>query len=150
MIHVLIPSNFKEDTFPCLTELTETFSGVPLKVVLFHALAMPTSITELLMLPREGQEAILISTRFTRQCQQLEKEVEQVKSIEPVFFYGSTNVSFRNFLKANKIDVMVSPQEYSYQAISPFSQSPFAFMEKAGLPLITVAPRVTQMASAAV
>ena len=145
MIHVGIPSNFQDDSFFSILELTETLSGLPLKIILFHALEMPTSITELLLLPRDSKASNLVSAGFTRQCHQLVQELEQVQSIESVSFYGSTQMVFNSFLKAHKIEVLVVPTDFQHQAISAYSQNPISFIEKAKLPILSVSPVVPQL-----
>jgi len=146
MTHVLIPSNFQEDSLDCLVELIETFPGLPLKVLLFHALEVPTCITDLLMLPRECREEELIPARFSRQCQELVQELEQVQEIKHAFFYGNTQSAFGNFLKANKIDFLVAPAGFRFTPLSSFSQNPMPYLKKAALHLVTVSPRVPQAA----
>ncbi|RNI29706.1 hypothetical protein EFA69_09125 [Rufibacter immobilis] len=144
MTHILIPSNFKEDTLGCLREVTQTFPGLQVNVTLFHAMGLSGSITDLLMLPREGQEKKLVSRHFLQECAQLKQELDEIASVEHCFFYGTTMAAFRNFLKANKTEFIVWPANYKHEAIDRLSQDPLPFLEKCGLPLISVSPRVPQ------
>ncbi|MBA9075390.1 hypothetical protein [Rufibacter quisquiliarum] len=148
MTHVLLPSNFQEDSFASLVELTETFSGLPLKVVLFHALEIPTSITELLMLPREGGWEELAPKGFAQKCQRLVQELGQIQELTHTVFYGNTQRAFTNFLKAHRIDFMAVPKGFCFQALSTRSQNPLPFLEKAVLPLVTISPGEPQLAQA--
>ncbi|WP_210487664.1 hypothetical protein [Rufibacter aurantiacus] len=144
MIHVLIPSNFKADSLHCLSELTETFPGLPLKVIYFHAFGLSSSITELLMLSRRSKEEELICSHFTRLCRQVQQEEGLVQAIEHTWFYGTTMAAFRNFLKANEISFIAVPANFRHQALGKLSQDPSPFLEKCGLPVISVAPRVSE------
>ncbi|KAA3439501.1 hypothetical protein [Rufibacter hautae] len=142
MIHVLIPSNFKADSLHCLPELSEIFPGLPLKVIFFHAFGLSSSITELLMLSRRTKEEELVSSRFTSLCRQAQQEGDWVQAIEHTWFYGTTMAAFKNFLNANEISFIAVPANFRHQALGKLSQNPMLFLEKCGLPVIAVAPRV--------
>ncbi|ALI98272.1 hypothetical protein [Rufibacter tibetensis] len=144
MTPVLIPSNFQEDTLHCLRELTQTFPGLQLKVVLFHAFGLSSSITELLMLSRRSEEERLVSPDFWKNCRKLQQELPEIASVEQAYFYGTTQVAFKNFLHAHQIAFLIDPGNYRHQTIGRLSQDPKPFLDRCGLPLITVTPWVPQ------
>ncbi|MBC3539681.1 hypothetical protein ACFSC6_21680 [Rufibacter sediminis] len=140
MATVLMPSNFENDSFACIPELVETFPGMPLKVLLFHPFGLSSSITDLLMLSRRNKEENLVSFDFYRKCLALEQEYPQITGVNWTCFYGTTLVAFKNFLKANSVDFVVSPATYRYKSIGKLSQNPSLFLEKCPLPVISLTP----------
>ncbi|WP_207430336.1 hypothetical protein [Sabulibacter ruber] len=142
MTTVLMPSNFKKDSLACIPELLETFPGMPLKVLLFHPFGLSSSITDLLMLARRSrEEETLISLDFYGECVELQQEYPELEGVNWTCFYGTTLVAFKNFLKANSIDFIASPTTYKFQALSKQSLNPNLFLEKCGLPVISITPQ---------
>lgn len=146
MPHILIPSNFTMDTLDCLPELAETFPGLELNVLLFHAVGLSNSITDLLMLSRRTKEEEFISQAFAQSCKKLEEALPAIKAVNWTCFYGTTMASFKNFLKANQIDFIACPTTFAHQSLSKQSLDPMLFLEKCGLPVIPVTPVVRKPA----
>ena len=140
-----MPSNFNQSSFDCLPEIVKTFPDTPLKILFFHPIGLSNSITDLLLLPRGNREDNLISFSFCKQCMEIEKELPQIKYLKWKFFYGDTLIAFKNFLAANNIETIVIPKSYRYESICKQSLNPMLFLEKCGLPIISISPRATSV-----
>lgn len=143
MKKVLIPTDFSIRSLNMVQHAVNHFPGEKIEIVLFHLLAMPTSITELMLLPRKKNEYYsVVSDEFYEATQVLKnKYASSIGSFTISFQHGSTRAWFNNFLEGRKIDAVVAPGEMQIEPVFKSSINMSRLIEKCKCTVIT--PRLT-------
>lgn len=116
MRNVLIPTDFTVHSLDLVVAVAEKYQGEELNITLLHALAMPDSIMDLILLSRNNDRYKLITNEFKSACTILKNRfASSIKDINVRFMHGSTRGVFRNFVEATKADVFVFPTDYTFK-----------------------------------
>lgn len=116
MKNILIPTDFTVHSLDILVATVEKYKSEQLNILLMHGLTMPDSITDLLLLGRNNDRYHLITREFENACMIIKNKYASVTGhIAIRFLYGNTRHTFRNFLHANGIDLIVYPADYVLQ-----------------------------------
>lgn len=144
MKRVLIPTDFSIRSLNMVQHAVNKFPGEKIEIVLFHLLAMPTSITELMVLPRKKNEYYsIVSDEFYEATQILKnKYASSIESFTITFQHGSTRAWFNNFLEGRKIDAVVAPGELELAPVFKSSINMSKLIDKCKCLIIT--PRMKQ------
>jgi hypothetical protein len=139
MKNILIPSDFSSQSLECVKVLLHELKNERFNILLVHPLLMPDSMIELMLIARQNEEEAYVSEDFRRWCRQLEsKHQEQIHSIRIRCFYGDTPAVFKNFLEANRIDLVVYPEHYQYRKLSRKSVDPPQLIQNCGRKIMIV------------
>jgi len=136
---ILIPTDFKTETFNCIPELLKRAYPEKLNIIMIHVLDITDSIQELLMLSRRSAEYRHVPEGFYKQAADLKAHYpERIGNIRIEFFYGSTVAVFNNLLDANNIDAVVKLNNYSYDEITQNSIDPSVLISRCNKPVMTL------------
>jgi len=136
MKHVLIPTDFSIRSLRVIHSVVEKFSGEPLTIVMMHALKMPTSITDLMMLSRRSAHCDLITGDYKDACEIIRnKYASSIKLLKTEFLFGNTSGVFRNFLQYQNIDVIVCPATEEFRLAGKDSYNPATLINKSKYPV---------------
>lgn len=139
MKKILIPSDFKDSSLDLVERLLEKHPAIKISVLFFHVIRFSGSVTDLLLLSKRSRENSLIDKAFTDRCNFLEKKyrLNNLK-LESQFFYGSTVARFRDYLRANQVDLIWYNRDYFYDQLSKNSLDPGSLIQKSGYPTFTL------------
>lgn len=136
--HILIPTDFSLQSLKPVKHAAEQLAeNGKLNIVLFHLLAMPTSIPDLLFLRQKTQK--LASQNFKDACLIIKnKYSSSITDIQYRIFYGSSASVFRNHLDANHIDTVVFDSTLALKKTDKDTIDPVALFKKCGREVIDV------------
>jgi hypothetical protein len=136
---ILIPTDFDEVSVHRTHDLLDSMKNESVKIIFFHAYKITDSISDLLMLSRRTAEYGQISETFHKACYNLQKTFKnKVDLLSIEYFYGSTMAAFRNFAEAHNVSHIHYPEAYQYKKISKYSIDPLTFLNRSGIPVLTV------------
>lgn len=139
--NILIPTDFSLASLTAVEAFIQQHSGQRFNITLVHFLQLSDSITELLMLSRRSREYEHISPEFEARLNEYRQQYpDQIATIHPEFFYGSTVAVFKNYLEAQKINKIVALQGHEYDKLTQNSIDPSLLLERSGYPLLMVKP----------
>ena len=116
MRNVLIPTDFTVHSLDLVVAVVEKYKDEELNITLLHALAMPDSIMDLILLSRNNDRYKLISKEFRNACTILKNRyASSIRDINVRFMHGGTRGVFRNFVEATKADIFVFPIDYTFK-----------------------------------
>jgi hypothetical protein len=134
---ILIPTDFKSETFNCVPELLKRTYPDKLNIILIHVLDITDSIQELLMLSRRSAEYRHVPEAFYKLGAKLKSNYpDRINNIRIEFFYGSTVAIFNNLLDANNIDAVVKLNNYQYEELTQNSIDPSVLMSRCNRPVM--------------
>lgn len=134
---ILIPTDFKTETFNCVPELLKRVYPDQLNIIMIHVLEITDSIQELLMLSRRSAEYRHVPEEFYKLAAKLKVNYpDRINNIRVEFFYGSTVAVFNNLLDANDIDAVVKLNNYHYDELTQNSIDPSRLMERCNRPVM--------------
>lgn len=137
MKNVLIPTDFSLRSLDMISQTAETLSSEKLNIILFHVFNMPTDILDLMFLGKESYAADLITEPFRKECRKVKQQYSyNISSISFKHFYGNNMAVFNNFLEANKIDLIVCPDDTVISRPHKQSADPIKLIHKSSLPVI--------------
>lgn len=137
MKHILIPTDFSIRSLRVVHHVVERFgAGEPLNIVMMHALHMPGSIMDLMMLSRRSSHYDLITDDYKEASEILKNKYgSAIRSLKTEFLIGRSNGVFRNFLLYHNIDAIVCPADFNFRKASPNSYDPAALIRKSNYPV---------------
>lgn len=144
MKQVLIPTDFSIRSLRVVHGVVERFGGEPLNIVLMHAIEMPSSIMELMMLSRRSSHYDLLTTDYKDACEILRnKYASSIRSLKTEFLVGNSNGVFRNFLLYHNIDAIACAAKEEFRKAGENSFNPAELIKKSKYPVhyISLAPR---------
>lgn len=110
---ILIPTDFTVHSLDIIVATVEKYKNERLNIVLMHGLTMPDSIMDLMLLSRNNDRYKLITREFENACLIIKNKYASVlEQITIKFMHGNSRAMFRSFLDANKVDMIVYPQDY--------------------------------------
>lgn len=134
---ILIPTDFSLQSLNIIKNAVTHFSDERLKIVLFHALHMPTDIQDLLFINKQAPHE-KITEAFRHDCAALKKKHSDViTGITFKSMYGNTPAVFRNFIEANGIDCIYMPEHIMLRNAYPDSVELRSLFRHANVPFIT-------------
>lgn len=136
MKHVLIPTDFSIRSLRVIHSVVEKFGHEPLTIVMMHALKMPTSIVDLMMLSRRSAHADLITADYKDACEIMRnKYASTIKDLKTEFLFGNTSGVFRNFLQYQNIDVIAYAPKEEFRLAGKDSYDPGKLILKSKYPV---------------
>lgn len=148
MQHILIPTDFSIRSLRVIHGVVDRFGHEPLNIVMMHAVKMPGSIMELMMLSRRFTYTDLITADYKDACEIIRnKYASSIQSLKTEFLVGNTQGVFRNFLLYHKIDLIACSSEVLFQKAGKDSYDPQALIRKSKCPVhyVALAPRQEQL-----
>jgi hypothetical protein len=139
MKHVLIPTDFSIRSLRVIHSVIEKFGNEKITIVMMHALRMPTSITDLMMLSRRSAHQDLITEDYRDACEIIRnKYASNIKLLKTEFLFGNTSAVFRNFLQYQNIDMIVCADTDEFRLTGKDSYNPAALINKSKYPVYRV------------
>jgi hypothetical protein len=148
MKNILIPTDFNVDALTCINDLCRQHEDSRIQLTFIHLFKISDSITDLLMLSRRNKEYEYVSDAFYKACDELKAKFPQIAGLKVDFFYGSTLGMFRNYLEAHGIDAVLDLKNCSLRPLNKMSVHPEGLIQKCGLNVIRIQPRVQQRSRA--
>lgn len=140
MVRILMPSDFSETSVRHFKSLKEYFKE-DFDILFTHLFYLPDGIQDLLFSSYRLREYDFITDHFLSEYKKLEFPVEISDKTEmPVlFFYGNTLAHFKNFLRANAIDLIAYSEKDPVSKLSKASIVPLnKIIRKCGIPLLNL------------
>jgi hypothetical protein len=129
MKKILIPTDFSIKSLNVVHSVVAHFNE-PIEVILFHAVYIGDSISDLLFAGRKVTKDYT-TPDYNEACEILKnKYASSISRIRTVFFYGSTVAVFNNFLEGNNIDSIVINSGHEYQLKHKHSIDPLPLIHK--------------------
>jgi hypothetical protein len=144
MKHVLIPTDFSIRSLRVVHGVVERFGGEPLNIVMMHAVQMPTSIMDLMMLSRRSSHQDLITADYKDACEIIRNKYSStIQSLKTEFLIGNSKGLFKNFLLYNNIDVIVCAAKEEFRKAGENSYNPMELIKKSKYPVhyVSLTPR---------
>lgn len=139
MKNILIPTDFSVESLSWTKSLLNQFKQERLNIVLIHVFLISDSILDLMLLSRRSKEYEYVSNEFWQACKHVEQRYHpQINSIQVKCFYGSTVAVFKNYLAANRIDLIVCPDDYRFKKLGKASFDPYQLIKKCGLEVVSL------------
>jgi hypothetical protein len=140
MKHILIPTDFSIRSLRVVHHAVDRFgANGPLNIVMFHAMQMPGSIMDLMMLARRSSQYDLITEDYKEASEIVKNKYgSALQSFKTEFLMGRGNGVFRNFLLYHNIDAILCPSEPNFRKASPNSYDPAELIRKSDLPVYHV------------
>lgn len=136
---ILIPGDFSDETLNLVDRVLSYNSQGTLHVIVFHAIRLSASVTDLLRLSKRSKEYESIKDEFHDGCRILERRYRfQSLKISIQFFYGHTVSLFRDFLKANKVDLILLDPSIARKGFSRNSLDPIKMIHNSKFPVFEV------------
>lgn len=143
MKHVLIPTDFSIRSLRVVHGVVERFGGEPLNIVMMHAVEMPASIMDLMMLSRRSSHYDLITADYKDACEIIRnKYASTIKSLKTAFLVGNGKGVFRNFLLYHNIDIIACAAKEEFRKAGESSYNPAELIRTSKYPVhhISLAP----------
>lgn len=135
MRNVLIPTDI---TLHSLELVSFAARAIPDKInaVLFHAFDMPDSLLDAMIRSHNGGFNSLITEEIRVKCKRLKAAHSNISNISFKYMYGTTKAAFRNYAEANKIDMIVLPDGYSFVPAVRDSVNMIKIMQQSGIEIL--------------
>lgn len=131
MRNILVPTDLSIRSLGVIHNTVAHFEQEPLRVVLMHAIHMPGSILDLMMLSRRSPHYKLITDDFRDACEIIRnKYASSIHKLETTFMLGNTVALLRNHLEFHQIDTIVCPDTNEYTLPSEESFNPATLIRK--------------------
>lgn len=138
MKNILIPTDFTIQSLQLVVNTAETLNEEELNIVLFHAFDPPADLMDLMFLKRNPLYEGLMNEGFRRECRRLKMKYSTViGSITFKHFYGNTKPAFKNFVRANAINLVVWPNEYFMYTGYRYSVNPERLIKSCGVEILS-------------
>lgn len=140
MKHFLIPTDFSIRSLRVVHHVVERFGGNgPIRIVMMHALEMPGSIMDLMMLSRRSTHYDLITEDYKEACEIIiNKYASSIASLKTEFMMGNSNGVMKHFLLYHNIDAIVCPSENIFRKAGKNSFDPASLIKKSKYPVYQV------------
>ena len=110
MKKIVIPTELTLHSLHLVRHALTLLKGETCEITLLHLTPVPTSITDLLLLPREAQQAGEPSVEFTQALARLQKSYAlEINRIRVAHLCCDSSLTLRNFLVKHQIDLVLSP-----------------------------------------
>jgi hypothetical protein len=136
MRNVLIPTDI---TLHSLELVSFAARAIPdrINAVLFHAFDMPDSLLDAMIRSHNGGFNSLITEEIRVKCKRLKAAHSNISNISFKYMYGTTKAAFRNYVEANKIDMIVLPDGYSFVPVVRDSVNMIKIMQQSGIEILS-------------
>ncbi|HTF19982.1 MAG TPA: hypothetical protein VK658_18040 [Chryseolinea sp.] len=128
--NVLIPTDFTIESLNLL-KAAATMNGRPKSIILFHAIHLSDSITDLLFFSKSkfiesiANEDFLTAVKIVRN-----RYASIIKSVEMDLFVGRSSRAFENFVAGNAVDLILIPDAYKFRHASDRSIDPLGYLHR--------------------
>ncbi|GAA4462128.1 hypothetical protein GCM10023093_08080 [Nemorincola caseinilytica] len=147
MKNVLIPS----DLTPVSAELAGRVARAiddRVNIFLFHAFDIPDSLVDAMVRMGGGGHYGFITEELRLKCRKVKKQTGNIDNISFGIMYGSTDVAFRNYAEANRIDLIALPEGYRFIPLVRDSVNPLRMFKRSGIEIMTDLRPVTSPVTA--
>ncbi|MCC5929748.1 MAG: universal stress protein [Cyclobacteriaceae bacterium] len=111
MKNILIPTDFNLKSLNSLKYAIELYKDTTIKFVLLHMMKVPSSIPELLTMPRDYDIVEKIDPEFEKALKRFRREyIVEIDSIEIMHAYGSIVQQVNAHIEMMDIDVVLFPE----------------------------------------
>ncbi|OOQ62147.1 hypothetical protein [Mucilaginibacter pedocola] len=142
--NILIPTDFSLESLQAVPALIQQQPGQKFNITMVNFLGLSDSISDLLMLSRRSREYEYVTQEFLDELTRLSREYgEYIESLQTEFFYGNTVALFKNYLEARDINQIARLKQFSYIKLTPMSNEPDAFLDRAKCPIVDLIPYIT-------
>ncbi|MGC3943048.1 MAG: universal stress protein [Chryseolinea sp.] len=132
MQHVLIPTDFTIESLNLL-KAAATMNTRPKRIILFHAVELTDSITELLFFSKSAFIESISNKDFVTASKIIHNRyASTITSVEIDLFIGRGHRAFENFVAGNGVDLIVIPEAYTFRMPSNRSVDPLRFIHRTG------------------
>lgn len=147
MQHLLIPTDFSIQSLQAVHAAVAASDRDKMKITLFHLLAMPTEISELVFRSMRSKHYEMITDDFKEACEILQNRYgTKLEAIHIRFGFGSTVAYLKNYLEGSGVDKVVVCKDVTLGRPSGRSVDMLPLLHKTGFPL-SVIPRYTEHAT---
>lgn len=125
MKKILIPTELTLHSLHLVRHILTLLKGETCEITLLHLIPIPTSITDLLLLPCEAEKAREPASDFAQALERLQKlYVLEINRIRVAHLCGDTTLTLQNFILKHQIDLVLSPVSLTTpsQALQHFHQ----------------------------
>jgi len=132
---ILIPTDFSIESLTMVkTLMAQKPSHVVYDIILLHGVDLNDSITDLLFFSRSKVLSSLSNPQFEEACAVIQnKFVSEIRSLRKDIFTGTTQLSFNNYLEANRIDEIYLPENYELNLTNKKSFDLIPYIKKSVL-----------------
>jgi nucleotide-binding universal stress UspA family protein len=110
MKKIVIPTELTLHSLHLVRHALTLLKGETCEITLLHVTPVPTSITELLLLPRETEKAGEPSADFTQALERLRKSYAlEISRLRVAHLCCDSALTLKNFLRKHQIDLVISP-----------------------------------------
>jgi hypothetical protein len=107
---VLIPTNLEITSLNLIKYGLQFFKGEACEIFLLSIIPIPSSIPDLLLLPRDEGRLENTSTAFNKAVERMKKAYAvEISSLSVLHWYGDSTTKFNSFVKDNNIDLVLCP-----------------------------------------
>ncbi|RYF94332.1 MAG: hypothetical protein EOO00_05435, partial [Chitinophagaceae bacterium] len=125
MRNVLIPTDFSIDSLQLVERTVAALNDQTVNIILFHAFDMTCSAPDRLGNGTRIPYAHLLTDEFRNACKRIKtSNARTVQNIHIRHLYGCTVQVFRNFVDANDIDMIICPDHFIFNEVTPQSVNP--------------------------
>jgi hypothetical protein len=137
MKKIFVPTDLSISSLNVIHAIVARFDE-PVEIVLFHAVYIPNSITDLLFITKRINQTY-ITKDYSDACEILRNKYNsQINTLRTVFFYGSTSMAFNNFIEANAPHCIVTHEHHQYKETYKYSIDPMPLIRKARCPVLSL------------
>jgi hypothetical protein len=128
--NVLIPTDFTIESLNLL-KAAAALDPRPKRVLLFHAIHLSDSITDLLFFSKARFIESIANEDFWTAVKIIRNRYASViKSVETDLFVGRNRAAFENFVVGNSIDAILVPEQYMFRRLHSKSADPLRFIRR--------------------
>jgi len=144
MRNVLIPTDFTVQSLDLVSRTVSALDNQPTNIILFHAFDINITAPDVLGNSRRLPYATLLTDEFRGACRRIKQNSGSfLKDLSIRHMYGSNVRVFRNFIDANDIDMIICPEDFVFNKVSPDSVNPEKMFRKSGVPVLNPVLRKT-------
>lgn len=140
MKRILIPTDFSENSIKLLEKLSYNHDG-GFDLLFTHLFYLPDGIQDLLFSTYRLREYKFVTPEFKLAYDTYIEKHQLPKMFADVpvrFFYGNTLAFFKNFLKANNINVIAFSNQFPVKKLNSSSIDIHTVINKCGVELLNV------------
>jgi hypothetical protein len=111
MKKILVPTCFTLQSLNAIVFALKLFKHQPCDFILLHVNPLPSSITDLLLLPREEEKLERVDLVFEQAMARLQREYAvEINSLKIIHKYGDLADTVKEYVGKNNIDLVLYPE----------------------------------------
>lgn len=134
---ILIPTDFTVNSLLPVKKILQVNGSDEVRILLFHCVHAPDSITDLLLFSKPREIRRLSGTEFADACEIIRHRfAPALNNLVIDLFMGNTHSAFENFVEGWQADAICLAKQMTYAKPSPQSADPMAFIKKSSIPVL--------------